>query len=504
MYYNKRYFFSFWGDCMDEMDLKFDVIYDQIVEYITNVNDLILIRKAYEFAKEKHKDVKRKDGSPYLKHLVETAEIVVSLHGGPNTIAASLLHDVVEDIDEVNEKMIRDLFGEDVAKLVMSVTKVSASESASYSDSKDKTIQKVFHAMSNDVRTIIIKLADRLNNMRTLGAMAEEKQKRISSQTLELYAPVARYIGLNKIAAELEELCLFYLNNEVYSQIVCYVNEHNRRYYESLESMCKNIHEALLAMGINNEIYRTNKEIYKIYKFISDGKHTIDEIDDLDVIHVLVEKNLECYVSLGIIHSIYTPLMGRLKDYITSPKFNMYQAIHTVVISPVGNPGKIAISTKVMDNLFSFGIADKWRYDESKGYNQNSEQEDIRNHLNIIRELDRINSEDKVKPSEYVRLLQEDIFNHNQYIYVYNTIGEVIVLPIGSTVLDFAFKLSDKVGMGLKEAYINGIPASFDTRLKNGSIIAVKSDNKCYVKEIWKDWVVSNYARLKIEEVLDK
>lgn len=489
---------------MDEMDLKFDGIYTQITKYITKVDDLILIRKAYEFAKDKHKGVMRKDGSPYLRHLVETAEIIVSLHAGPNTIAAGLLHDVVEDIDDVSEQTIKDLFGVDIAGLVMSVTKVNESESESYSDSKNKTIQKVFHAMSNDVRTIIIKLADRLNNMRTLGSMKEEKQKRIASQTLELYAPVARYMGLNKIATELEELCLFYLNNEMYSQIVCYVEDHNKRYCESLDSICQNIHQALLAMGIENEIYRTNKEIYKIYKFIKDGKHTIDEIDDLDVIHVLVNKNLDCYISLGIIHSIYTPLMGRLKDYITSPKFNMYQAIHTIVISPVGNPSKVAICTKVMDNLFNFGIADKWKYDESKGYNPNSEQEDIRNHLNIIRELDRINSEDKVKPSEYVRLLQEDIFNHNQYIYVYNTVGEVIVLPVGSTVLDFAFKVSDKVGMGLKEAYINGIPASFDAFLKNGSIVSVKSDNKCRVKDIWREWATSNYARIKIQEVLDE
>jgi GTP pyrophosphokinase len=172
----------------------------------------------------------------------------------------------------------------------------------------------------------------------------------------------------------------------------------------------------------------------------------------------------------------------------------MYQAIHTVVINPSGNSSKIAISTKVMDDLYNFGIASKWQYDESKGYDQNKEQEDIRNHLNIIRELDRINSEDKVNPSEYVRLLQEDIFNHNQYIYVYNTKGEVIVLPIGSTILDFAFKSSDKVGYGLKEAYINGIPASFDTKLKNGSIVSVKSDNKNYVKEEWLKWTIVKYS----------
>ena len=162
------------------------------------------------------------------------------------------------------------------------------------------------------------------------------------------------------------------------------MKEHQDRNKTSLDSMCNNINQALLAMGIENEVYRTNKEIYKIYKFLSDGKHTIDEIDDLDIIHVLVNKNMDCYFSLGVIHSIYTPLVGRLKDYITSPKFNMYQAIHTVVINPSGNSSKIAISTKVMDDLYNFGIASKWQYDESKGYDQNKEQEDIRNHLNII------------------------------------------------------------------------------------------------------------------------
>lgn len=489
---------------MKEIDALFEKIYADLQEYISNIDDLILIRKAYEFAKDNHKGVYRKDGSPYIKHPVETAEILVKLHAGPNTITAGLLHDIIEDVEDVNEDVILELFGKDVKELVVSVTKVSVSESESYGDSKDKTIQKVFHAMSKDVRTIIIKIADRLNNMRTLGAMSEEKQKIISNQTLELYAPVARYIGLNNIAAELEELCLFYLNKKVHDEIICYVNEHSKRNKESLDAVCKNIHEALKAMGINNEVYRTNKEIYKIYKFLSNGKHTIDEIDDLDIIHVLVDKNMDCYLALGVIHSIYTPLAGRLKDYITSPKFNMYQAIHTVVINPSGNSSKIAIATKVMDDLFKFGIASKWQYDESKGYDQNKEQEDIRNHLNIIRELDRINNEDKVKPSEYVRLLQEDIFNHNQYIYVYNTIGEVVVLPIGSTVLDFAFKVSDKIGRGLKEAYINGIPATFDTKLKNGSIVAVRSDNNCYVKKIWKEWAFSNYAKLKIKDYLNE
>jgi len=489
---------------METMDNKFEEVFLNIQKYITKADDLILIRKAYEFAKEKHKDIFRVDGSPYIRHLIETAEILVSLHAGPNTIAAGLLHDVIEDIEDVDEKMIKNFFGEDIASLVVSVTNVSVNESDTYDNSKDKTIQKVFQAMSKDVRTIIIKISDRLNNMRTLGAMKEEKQKRISKQTLELYAPVARYIGLNQIAKELEELCLLYLDKNVYYQILSYVEGHNLRYKESLEAMCNNIKYALETMGIKSEVFRTNKEVYKIYKFLKEGNHTIDEIDDLDVIHVLVEKNMDCYLALGVIHSIYTPLMGRLKDYITSPKFNMYQAIHTIVINPIGNSSKIAISTKVMDDLFNFGIANKWSYDEAKGYNQSKEQEDIRNHLNIIRELDRINSEDKVNPSEYVRLLQEDIFNHNQYIYVYNTIGEVIVLPIGSTVLDFAFKLSDKIGKGLKEAYVNGIPVSFDTKLKNGSIVYLKSDDANYVNIEWKKWANSNYAKIKIEESLNE
>lgn len=489
---------------MSEMDAKFEKVYENARKYIKNIYDLQLISKAYAFASEKHDGVFRKDGSPYIRHLIETAEILVSLHAGPNTVAAGLLHDVVEDVEGVDEEMIASIFGSDIASLVMSVTKVSVSESESYNDSKNKTIQKVFHAMSNDVRTIIIKLADRLNNMRTLQAMSQEKQVRIASQTLELYAPVARYIGLNQIACELEELCLLYLNKEIYNQIVSYVKDHNIKFKDSLDSMCLNISQALETMGISNNVYRTNKEVYKIYKFIKDGKHTLDEIDDLDVIHVVVKKNLDCYLALGILHSVYTPLIGRLKDYITSPKFNMYQAIHTIVITPSGNSCKVAICTDVMENLYDYGIANKWQYDENKGYDKSNEQEDIRKHLNIIRELDRINSEDKVNPSDYVKLLQEDLFNHNQYIYVYNTVGEVIILPVGSTILDFAFKVSTSVGRGLKEAYVNGIPSSFNTVLKNGSIVLVRSDSNCYVKDIWKEWATTNYAKIKIKESLNK
>ena len=356
---------------MGDMDLKFDRVFQDASKYISKIEDLELINKAYEFAKEKHKGTFRVDGDPYIKHLIETAEILVSLQAGPNTIAAGLLHDTIEDVNDVDEAIIRNIFGNDIASLVMSVTKVNSSEEENYNLSKDKTIQKVFHSMSKDVRTIIIKIADRLNNMRTLSVLKEEKQKRISFQTLELYAPVARYMGLNKIARELEELCLFYLNREVYFEIKYYVEEHNKKFESSLIAMCENINQALLSMVINSKIYRSNKEIYKIYKFISDGKHTLDEIDDLDIIHVVVDKNMDCYSALGIIHSIYTPLMGRLKDYITSPKFNMYQAIHTIVINPVGNSSKIAISTQVMEDLYNFGISNKCKYDESKGYDQN-------------------------------------------------------------------------------------------------------------------------------------
>ena len=370
---------------MVEMDEIFNNLYLDAKKYITKDTDLEFIKKAYEFAKNKHEGYYRVDGSLYIKHPLETAQILVSLHAGPNTIVAGLLHDVVEDVVGVDEGLIKENFGEDVANLVMSVTKVSSSESESYSDSKNKTIQKVFQAMSKDVRTIIIKIADRLNNMRTMSVMKKEKQIRISNQTLELYAPVARYMGLNKIAKELEELSLMYINRDVYEEIVSCLNEHNKKHSQNIKVMSENIRDALLTMGIKSEIYWSNKEIYKIYKFINDGKHSIDEIDDLDIIHVLVDKNMDCYLSLGIIHSIYTPLAGRLKDYITSPKFNMYQAIHTVVINPIGNSSKIAISTRVMNDLYNFGIANKWQYDESKGYDQNKEQEDIRNHLNIIR-----------------------------------------------------------------------------------------------------------------------
>jgi GTP pyrophosphokinase len=229
----------------------------------------------------------------------------------------------------------------------------------------------------------------------------------------------------------------------------------------------------------------------------------IEEIEDLDVIHIIVEDNLDCYLALGVVHSIYTPLIGKLKDYISSPKYNMYQALHTIVIAPTGSPIKIAISTKVMKSIYSVGIASKWKYCEEKGYCKEEEQEDIRNHLNIIKELDRINMVDGVDSNTYVKILEEDVFNKSQYIYVYSTKGEVIVLPTGATVLDFAFKVDSISATRISRLLINGLECSFNTKLKNGCIVGVKYGPKITINEEWLNDANSNYTKMKIKEYLD-
>ena len=479
------------------MDLEFEKIYQKVLVYIHKQEDLLKIKKAYDFVKVAFEGILRKDGNPFLKHLLDTADIVVDLNAGPNTIVAALLHDCIEDIENITYQTIETDFSKDIADLVEAVTKVSSEEK----DNKNKTVQKLFSLMRDDVRVIIIKLADRLNNMRTLAAMNEEKQKLIAKQTLELYAPVARYLGLNEIAKELEELCLFYLDREKYNYICEYVKNHNSTNNVEINMMNKNLSIALNSVGIDNNVCHINKEIYKIYKYINSNGN-IQEIEDLDVIHIIVEDNLDCYLALGVVHSIYTPLIGKLKDYISSPKYNMYQALHTVVIGPSGAPIKIAIATKVMHQIFNEGIASKWKYNEEKGYCKEEEQEDIRKHLNIIKELDRINMVDGMDSNTYVKILEEDVFNHSQYIYVYSTKGEVIVLPVGATAIDFAFKIDNTSAIRIKKLLINGLECAKETKLKNGCIVSVRYSNRPTISKDWLECSKSNYTRAKIKEYL--
>lgn len=478
---------------MDKMDLEFEEIYGNILKYITNEDDLSLIRRAYKFAKKSFEGIFRKDGNPFVKHLLDTASIVVDLNAGPNTIIAALLHDCIEDIEEITYSVVEQEFSKDIADLVEAVTKVSSQEK----DNKSKTVQKIFNLMRDDVRVIIVKLADRLNNMRTLAPIKEEKQRNISKQTLELYAPVARYLGLNEIARELEELCLFYLDRENYLNICNFVKNYNKVHKAGIDQIIENLFYSLNRVGIETKIYHSNKEIYKIYKYLNaNGK--MEELEDLDVVHVIVEDNLDCYLALGVVHSIYTPLIGKLKDYISSPKYNMYQALHTVVIGPTGSPVKIAIATKVMQQIFNEGIASKWKYNEELGYCKEKEQEDIRKHLNIIKELDRINMVGGVDSSTYVKILEEDVFNYSQYIYVYSTNGEVIVLPIGSTVLDFAFKIDPVKATKIKKLFINGLECEKATVLKNGCIVNIKYGSKSTVNKDWLACAKSNYTKVQI------
>lgn len=483
---------------MYDMDLEFEKIYQNILTYIHKKEDLIMIKRAYDFVKKEFDGISRRDGNPYIKHLLDTASIVVDLNAGPNTIVAALLHDAIEDIEHISYDTIENEFSKDIADLVEAVTKVSSEEK----DNKNKTVQKLFNLMRDDVRVIIIKLADRLNNMRTLGAMQVEKQILIAAQTLELYAPAARYLGLNEIARELEELCLYYLDNKNYLYIKDFVDKHNQENKVGISMIEKNISIALRSVGIENEVTHNNKEMYKIYKYIINSGN-IEEIDDLDVINIIVEDNLDCYLALGVVHSIYTPLIGKLKDYISSPKYNMYQALHTVVIGPSGCPIKIAISTKVMKSIYNEGVASKWKYNEARGYSKEVEQEDIRKHLNIIKELDRINMVDGVDSNTYVKILEEDVFNRSQYIYVYSTKGEVIVLPIGASALDFAFKVDGVSAIKISKLLINGLECEFGAKLKNGCIVGVKYSPKVTINSDWLEYANSNYTKMKIKEYLD-
>ncbi len=487
---------------MESLDVQFQNIFELAKTYITDFNDLTNIAKAYYFAKLKHEGAYRIGGQPYMQHLIDTAKVLINLNAGPDTIVAGLLHDTVEDVPEVSNELIRDLFGEEVMNLVDSVTKVNIAE-VSTEEEKNLTIKKIFLAMSKDVRTTIIKIADRLSNMRTLDCVTQDHKLRVSRQTLEIYAPVARCIGLNQIAEEMERLCLFYLDKEKLDLIEDYIEKDKKLTNKMINNITDNISRALLNLKIKNTIYKTTKEVYNIHKFISDDK-SLEEIQDLNVIHVIVENNLDCYISLGVIHSIYKPLFGKMKDYISSPKYNMYQALHTLIITPDGGSIKVAIKTKLMDNIYNFGVASRWSYIENKGYDKEKEQREIKEHLNIIKDLDKINAVDGVSTNDYVSLLKEDVFNYNQYIYVYTPQGEVIVLPTGATVLDFAFKKHGEGGKCLYEALINGIKVSIGTLLKNGTVVNLRFNKNNNVTEEWLKLVATKYAKIKIIKALER
>ncbi len=474
--------------------------------YITNPDDKNMIRRAFDFILEMHKDQKRKSGEPYYHHLIEVAYIVASLHCGPVTITAALLHDVVEDTDtSIND--IEKMFGEEVAKIVDALTKIQRLKLSRITSEEFEAEdhRKIFIGMAKDIRVILIKLADRLHNLRTLGALSPERQLAISKESMEVFVPIAHRLGLDVIKSEMEDLCLKYLEPEKYNEVIKLLSKKSKTMSKSLDNLKKRLADVLFEHGIPFDISARVKSIYSIYAKMYLKGHPFNEIYDILALRIITDSEMRCYQILGLIHKMYKPVPGRFKDYIAMPKPNLYQSLHTTIVSGDGNFYEVQIRTEEMDKIAETGVAAHWAYKENSGYSSKQEQLDIEDKLHWFRDFVSMSSEtaNDTNAKEYVENLTQDIFESN--VYVFTPKGKVIELPVGSTPVDFAYRIHTKVGDTCVGALVNGVMVPLNTVLKTGDMIEIKtSKNSVGPSEGWLEFVRSSAAKSAIRKFIAK
>ena len=482
----------------------FQQVEDVYMLYISSPNDRRRIQEAYDFIMLKHSNQFRKSGEPYYHHLIEVAYILASLQCGPNTIIAGLLHDVVEDTD-VTVEDIKKKWGEEVSKIVDALTKIQRLKLSKITSEEFEAEdhRKIFLGMAKDIRVILIKLADRLHNLRTLGALSPERQHAIAKETIEVFVPIAERLGLDIIKSEMEDICISYLEPEKYKEIKKLLSKKTKVLQKSLDGLKKRIADVLFQREIPFEISSRVKSINSIYRKMYVKGHPFDEIYDILALRIITETEIQCYEILGLIHQMYKPVPGRFKDYIAMPKPNMYQSLHTTVVGGDGNFYEVQIRTKEMDSVAETGIAAHWAYKEG-GYNSQAEQKEIENKLHWFREFVAISSESEGEnASAYMDTLNRDIFE--SHIFVFTPKGKVIELPSGSSPVDFAYRIHTKVGDQCVGALVNGIMVPLNTVLKTGDMIEIKTSRTSPgPSEGWLDFVVSSSAKSAIRKFIAK
>ena len=473
---------------------KYIQLEEKLKKYIKNEEELNEIKKSFEFANIKHNGQKRNSGEDYIIHPLNVAFILAGIHADSKTIEAALLHDTIEDC-EVSYEEIENLFGVEVAKLVESITKINRLNFSGDTEAMIANQRKILVGMTEDVRVIILKLADRLHNMRTLWALSEKRQKANAKETLDIFTPIAHRLGINSIKSELEDLSLRYLKPDAYYQIVEKLNktkvERDNYVVEMIESVSKLLNEH----NIKHEIKGRSKSIYSIYKKLDKGK-SFNEIYDLLALRVFVDTEAECYQTLGLIHSKFRPIPKRFKDYIAMPKTNMYQSLHTTVFGIDGQLFEIQIRTYEMDKVAECGIASHWSYKEGKS-NMQSEMEQKLQFFRVIMELKNEESEDK-----FVDSVKEDVLKDT--IYVFTPMGDVIELPNGSTPIDFAYRVHSKVGDTTIGAIVNNNIVPLDYKLKDNDIVKINTNKSSTPSQEWLNFVKTSQAKNKIKAFFNK
>lgn len=483
-------------------EVTFDECLDYIKTYIKRPENIELIEKAYAFAQEHHKGQFRKSGAPYVTHVIQVAYTLAQMHCGPKTIAAGLLHDTVEDCDEVCDDTIREEFGEEILTMVDAVTKIGNIQFKDEKEYQANNHRKLFIAMAKDIRVILIKLADRLHNMRTLEYMKPEKQQKISRETLSVYAPIAHRLGISAIKNELEDLSFKYIDPKKYHEIKNLVKQREEERNEQVQMMIEDIKTILDSYNIKYRIFGRSKHFYSIYKKMVTKNKRFEEILDLLAIRIITDTVAHCYEILGYVHATYRPIPGRFKDYIAMPKANMYQSLHTTIVEPQhGNIFEIQIRTEDMDEIAERGVAAHWKYKEKANSMPEIEQKEIEDKLSWFRDFSMMTDEESEDPLEYMNVLQKDIFEAN--VYCLTPRGKVIALPSGSTPIDFAYRVHTEVGHKTVGATVNGAIVPLNTPLKTGDVVDILTNNNSPGPS--KDWikiVKSGHARNKIRSFL--
>ncbi len=486
------------------MAARYDILMKQCNEYITNKQHLDQIQDAYQYAKEMHEGQYRKSGEPYIVHPVDVALILSEYHTDPITIIAGLLHDVIEDTDATFE-YVKDRFGEETALLIEGVTKLGQYKFKEMDQEKSKVAQqaanyqKMLLAMAKDIRVIIVKLADRLNNIRTLASLPEVKQKRIARETMDIYAPLAHRLGMYVLKAELEDTCFKYLQRSTYKRIAQLIRDTKNNREKDLGLMRTNIQYLLTENNVNNSVKGRIKNIYSVHKKMVDRSKEFEDIFDLLALRIIVDTIEDCYRTIGIIHSKWTPIPNRFKDYIAMPKPNLYQSLHTSVIAN-GKVYEIQIRTEEMDSIAEYGVAAHWAYKENASSRRMTDE--VSKKLKWFGDLVNFTKESE-DDQDIVNMLRDDIFNSNVYVFTPN--GDIIDLPKGSTPLDFAFRIHTQVGIKTVGAIVNGKIVPLEYQLNTGDIVNMKTSvNSFGPNDNWLKIARTSNAKSKIKNYLNK
>ena len=455
--------------------------------------DLAIIDQAVEYAQEKHKNQKRKDGSPYIIHPLAVAEIVAEIGLDLDAILGALLHDCIEDTDASHDDIAR-RFGTTCAELVEGVTKLTRANFSSTEQAQMENLRKMFMAMSKDIRVVLIKIADRLHNMRTMQYQSPAKQISKCQETMDIYAPLAHRLGMQKIKWELEDISLRYLNPEAYEQIMRYLHSHREQDEAFMNTIQSRITDRLESVGIHNTTYGRIKHVYSIYRKMQSQNKTLAELYDLYAFRVIVDNIPNCYNVLGHVHDLFNLVPGRFKDYISTPKPNMYQSLHTTVIGTQGIPFEVQIRTWEMHETAEYGIAAHWKYKQGTGGGNEKDFEWVRRLLESQQDTD---------AEDYVNSLKIDMFDDE--VFVFTPKGKIVSLPAGSTPIDFAYAIHSGVGNAMVGAKVMGRITNIDATLQNGDIVEVITSKSA--KGPSRDWLnicKSNQARTKIKQWFKK